>query len=180
VYRPDGDGPYTSAASATPTTDPAMPLVPADPDRVVLSPAYQLEGEGDEVTGWVVIAGMTPRAFDLTATLRIEGGGALLFGFQGAARFDAVALVVGEPVRLLRDGLEVPGCVGQTLTAAHVADGETAVNVALSVRGDDLEVSVGAAPLLGCRLGEARAGPVGLAALGDGARVTLSTVSVTR
>jgi hypothetical protein len=180
VYRPDGDGPFSSAASATPASDPDVPLIPSDPARVVLAPSYQLEGEGDAVSGWVVIAGMTPRNFELTATLRIEGGAALLSGFQSAARFDAVVLVVGEPVRLRRDGADLPACTGLTLTDAHVADGQAAVNVALSVRGDDLAVTVGGTTLLECGIGGFRAGLVGLAAVGDGARVTLSTVSVTR
>ena len=175
IYRPDGAGPFTSASSATPAADPDVPLVPFDPARVTLSPAYQIEDDG-----WVVIAGMTPRAFDLAATIRIEGGAALLFGFQGATRFDAVTLVVGEPLRLVRDGAEVPGCAGQTLTAGHVADGASPVAVALALRGTELAVSVGDVTLLACDLGDPRAGLVGLAAAGDGARVTLSTVSVTR
>ena len=178
VYRPDGDAAFTSAASATPAFDPDIRLIPADPARVMLAPTYQLEGDGDAVSAWVVIAGMTPRAFDLTATIGIEGGAALLFGFQGAARFDAVALVVDQPVRLLHDGVAVPGCEGLPLTSEVIGAG--AVNVAVSVRGDDLEVSVADTLLLACDLGEARAGLVGLAALGAGARVTLSTVSVTR
>lgn len=175
VYRPDGAGPFSSAASATPAADPDAPLVPLDPARVVLAPAYQLDGDGDAISSWVVVAGMSPRAFDLSATIRIETGAALLFGFQGVGRFDAIALVVGEPVRMLRDGIEVPGCAGQPLT-----DPAAAVNVTVSVRGADLEVAVGGTTLLTCAIGEPRAGLVGLAAFGDGAQVTLSTVSVTR
>lgn len=176
VYRPDGDAPFTSAASATPAADPDVPLIPSDPERVVLAPAYQLEGDGDAVTGWAVIAGMTPRAFELSATIRIEGGAAVLFGFQGAGRFDAVTLVAGEPVGLRHDGVAVPACAGLPLPE-ELAGAEP---VTVSVRGDDLEVTVAGTMLLACDLGDARAGLVGLAALGDGARVTLSTVSVTR
>jgi hypothetical protein len=172
VYRPDGDTPYTGAVSVTPAADSDVPLVPLDPARVSLAPAYRLDG------GLVVIAGMTPRAFDLGATLAIEGGAAVILGFADPTHHDAIELPAGGTARLVRRDGAAPAelCRGGALPD-DLAGG---VALAVSLRGEALEVRVDGEVVLACDLAEPRAGLVGVAALDDAARVTLSTVSVTR
>jgi len=177
VYRPSGDAPFTGAVTVTPG-DVDAPLVPLDPDAV--APPLTITG-GAGIGGWVVIAGMRPREVALTASLRVETGGvALLLGFVDAERFDRVELREDDTVRLIRrDRSDAEACRGERLDAGALGGGAR-IGLAATIRGDALEVRLADRIVLACDLDGARAGQVGLAALGEGARVTLSTIAVAR
>lgn len=174
VYRPSGDGPFAGQVTVTPAAETETPLVPVDPARVEIDPAYTLDAAGDALASWAVIGGIRPRDLTVTATLTIEGGAALLFGFADPATFDRVELT--DRARLIRrdGGGERELCAGEP-----VEPGGAAAAVALDVRDGAVTARLGDRVVLACAL-DARAGLVGVAPRGDGARVTVSTISVVR
>jgi hypothetical protein len=188
VFRPDGDSPFTGAVIVTPAGGETEQLVAFDPLDVDASGGYVITGQGDDLRRWVVIAGMRPRAFALDTTLFVSHGVALLFGMVDAEHLDAVELVVGERPRLIRrdDGVDAAPCTGaDVLTAEELAptdadDDPRSVRVTVEVGSGSLQVHLGTRAILDCAVAEPRAGLVGVAALGGGETVTLSTISVTR
>jgi hypothetical protein len=177
VYRPSGDSPFTGAVTVTPG-DIDAPLVPLDPAAV--APLFTLSG-ADGLGPWAVIGGMRPRELDATASLMIaDGGVALLVGFVDAEHFDRVELREGAPARWIRrDVTDTERCGGEVIANGELGGGDR-VDVAASVRDEQLTVSLGGRVVLACAIDDARAGLVGLAALDDSGTVTLSTISVVR
>ncbi len=177
-FRPAGDGPFSGAVTVTPGDDANAPLVPLDPARVTASPAYLLGSDVEALVSWVVIGGMQPRDAELTATVRVDGGVAILLGFVDAEHFDAIELRDGAPARLTRrDGdATAVRCTGEVASLG----GGASIAIAVTARDGRIDASVAGAPVLACPFDDARAGLTGVAALGEGAEVTLSTASVAR
>ncbi|MCA9677814.1 MAG: hypothetical protein KC464_22515, partial [Myxococcales bacterium] len=157
----------------------ALPLVPLDPARVTTAPELQVSAAGDALGSWLVVGGIRPRDAEVTATVRTTGGVAILLGLTDAGHLDAVELRPTAPTRLVRHDGGDPEvlCTGASVAADALTGSHT---IAVTARDGAITVTLGDLELLTCEPVTLREGLVGVAPLGDGATLTLLTMSVTR
>ncbi len=182
MFRPAGDGPFTGALTITPGAGGELPLVPFDPALVETAPELRVASAGASLASWLIVGGLRVAEVELTATLRVVGGVAVLLGFVDAGRFDAIELEPGAPARLVRrsgaGAAPVTLCTGSTVAAGDL--GAASVTVAAVVRDGGVEVVVAGRSVLACEVGTPREGHVGLAPLGAGAAITFLTMALSR
>jgi hypothetical protein len=193
VFRPAGDSPFAGGVTVTPGGGDPGGLVALDPATVSFTDEYVIGSSSGELARWVVVPAIRPRELDLTATLFVEFGVAILLGMSDAEHFDAIELRSNNRVAQLvrRDGGE-PQVLCSGTEEVRAIDlipepvGGNAVPTHLSVRLRDgtMEVRLGrdlpGTLVLECPLADARAGLVGIGSLGTDAEVTLSTISLNR
>ncbi len=181
VLRPAGEGPFTGAVTITPGAGGELPLVPLDPALVDVSPELTVSSAASAaLASWLIVGGLRADEVEVSATVRVTGGVALLLGFVDAGRFDAIELAPGAPARLVRRDAAAPvaRCSGAEVEPGAL--GGAAVTITARARGDGLEVEIGGRVVLACDGLDWRDGHVGIAPWGADAAVTLLTMAVAR
>jgi hypothetical protein len=192
LVRPDLTGPMTGSVTVTFGDATAARLAvasdPARASRIEASPgvpAHLRIAGGDPLrpTAWVVVAGPRFARPRVQARVVASAGAALLVGFVDEASYQAVRLVPGRAVDVVRVAggeLEpVAGCAGDPLAPAALGgalDAASAHDLAATLDGTRLSVSLDGTEVLDCAL-TLEPGLVGLAPLDGELRVDLVNAS---
>jgi hypothetical protein len=180
-YRPPLLGPFAAQARVTPSSDTEEQLVPFDPDAVERTDGNVVLVGAAGLDNYALIAGPLVLTGALDALIGVDGGGVALYAQATApGTYLRAVLVPGQPARLeqwtggARDTLCTAGGAVPPLGAG--------IAIALEIDGDRVRVTRGTgAPDLDCRLDDPGvAGLWGIGVIGDGARVAVSTIGVSR
>jgi hypothetical protein len=185
IYRPSLVGPYTGSVVAIPSGGPDATgdgaLTPSDPAAVVRGTTWRLRAtvDDDGAGGRALVGG--PRMIEgaVTAVVQVGRGGVALVAAQTAPGEALLGVLRGDgPARIVRQhaGALTTLCAGATATLPA----DRAATVALTVRAGRAALRVGEVELVGCAVPAADRGAWGVAAVGLGADVTISTVTVER
>lgn len=176
IYRDGIVGASSGAITVVPTSDTNVNVLTApDPRTVMRAPgAWTLTSLGPMARA--LVGGPRLATGSVLATVRIEQGGAALIAQQvGPGRALVAELRPGSPARLVLGGDVV--CTGATVPMVMPTVG---VTLRLALDGSRARVAIDDTELLSCAFDGRERGAWGVAALGDGSRVTVATVTVAR
>lgn len=181
-FRPSLVGPFTDVAALTfPNVDPEVQLTALDPSLVDRAGGnYTLTAEG-AIENLAVMSGLRTDHAALTVDLDVAAGAvALVADATGPGDRIEVVLEPGADARVDRisGGVRsaIATCAGGHLPAAISG------SITLTIDAGRLELrrAGASADITGCEVGDGGVGLWGLAAVGDGARITVHAIDVAR
>jgi hypothetical protein len=181
LYRPSLVGPSVPSVAVVPgKDDPGGVLTAPDPATATIGAAWQLTTPPGATMARALVGGPRMAVGSLTATVHVAAGGVALIAQQtGPGEALVARLAPGNPAQLVR----LDGADEQVVcSAAAVAPFDPAAPVALrlTLTDHDAQLVRDGDTLLTCSLAAGDRGAWGIASLGDGARVTVDLVTVTR
>ena len=179
LYRPSSLlGPAAGSTTVIPGGTTTVLTAP-DPDTVVRTPEWQLVGSGNDLAR-ALVGGPRFATGSVRATVRVKAGGVAVLAEQtGPGRVLVGELVPGGKARIVRHdaGTTRVLCTGKTVPDV---DPMVAVTARLEIAGTTASLFLGDTELAGCDVGTVERGAWGVAAIGDGARVSVDTVPAAR
>ncbi len=182
LYRPSLVGPTSPSVTVVPASPDAGGVLTApDPATATTAPAWQLTAPADGTMARALVGGPRMAIGSVTAIVHVLAGGVALIARQTGPGDALVArLVPGNPAQLVR----LEGCAERVVCSASAAVAPfgpgTGVKLQLTLTDHDARLDLGTDVLLTCGLPAADRGAWGVASLGDGGRLTVDVVTVTR
>ncbi|MEZ4367054.1 MAG: hypothetical protein R2939_12335 [Kofleriaceae bacterium] len=181
LYRAGLLGTWSAEATVTPSAGQRVPqLSPWDPTAVDRGAAWILRSTTAGLGAWALVSGPRSSSGRLTAVVRLGAGGVAVIAAspRGAAGVIA-ALVPGAAATVATrdDAIETPRCAGAVVPPLA---GSAPSTIVLEVDDDLVVVRLAGAELVRCTVPARPPGLWGVGALGDGAAVTVDTISFER
>ncbi len=178
LYRPPLDGPAAVSTTVSPGNTTTV-LTPSDPATVTRSPSWQLQSTSAALAR-ALVGGTRTATGSVDATVRVQlGGVAVLADQTGPGEVLVGELAEGMKARIVRHGggeVRVL-CSGKVVEAF---DPSVRVTARLEIAGTTARLFRDATELVSCDVDTVARGAWGVAALGDGGRIIVDTVTVHR
>lgn len=176
LYRPTLTGPGSGSINVSPGTGTTV-LTPADPDTIVRAPAWELDATNTDLAR-ALVGGPRNATGSISASVHVLAGGVAVLADQtGPGEVVIGELSPGAKARIVRRS---GGVAHVVCTGKAVPELVSAVTAKLAISGTTAHLSLGDDELASCDIGTVARGAWGVAAVGEGARVAVDTVTVAR
>lgn len=179
LYRPPLVGPTSGSVTVNPGGETTTVLTPSDPETIQRGQRWELVATKGDLAR-AIVGGPRIATGSVRAAVRIaQGGVALLADQVGPGQVLVGELPPGGKARIVRraGGEQRVVCTGRQVEAF---DPMIAVTARLELSGTTAHLFRDAEEVASCDVGAVERGAWGVAALGDGARVAVETVTVAR